>query len=53
MDNKKFGAFIAAQRKAKGLTQKELANDYVSLTKRFPNGSEGFHLDKDTTPFPR
>ena len=26
MDNKKFGAFIAAQRKEKGLTQKELAD---------------------------
>ena len=31
MDSKKFGAFIAAQRKAKGLTQKHLA-DRLSVT---------------------
>lgn len=31
MDSKKFGAFIAAQRKAKGLTQKQLA-DRLSVT---------------------
>ena len=31
MDSKKFGAFIAARRKAKGLTQKQLA-DRLSVT---------------------
>ena len=31
MDSKKFGTFIAAQRKTKGLTQKQLA-DRLSVT---------------------
>ena len=37
-------------RRASGMSQEELAE---SRAKPSPNGRAGFHLDKDTTPFPR
>lgn len=51
-----FGSFLAQLRREKGMTQKELAACLPACMFRIKpsaNGSAGFHLDKDTTPFPR
>ena len=40
-------------RKAKGLSQEELAIKLNVVRQRYRNGKKGIHLDKDTTPFPR
>ena len=54
MDLIKIGKYIAGKRKSLGMTQKQLGRKIRDeLISRFPNGSEGYHLDKDTTPIPR
>ena len=44
---------IKAIRKSKGLSQQELSARLNVVRQTILNGSKGFHLDKDTTPFPR
>ena len=48
IDKKKFGAFVAALRKEKGITQKELSEQLCISDKA--NGKREFPIVKDTTP---
>ena len=50
IDNQKFGRFVAALRKEKGYTQKELAEKLFFLIRRYQNGNVEFPIVKDTTP---
>ena len=54
VDLKRIGEFIAACRREKKLTQKQLG-EKLNVTDRAVSKWEqgGVHLDKDTTPFPR
>jgi transcriptional regulator with XRE-family HTH domain len=52
MDLIKIGKYIASKRKSLGMTQKQLA-EKLGMRSLFLNGSEGVHLDKDTTSIPR
>lgn len=53
MSQNNIGEFIQQSRKAKGFTQKDLGDRIGVSDKPYLNGKTGFHLDKDTTPFPR
>ena len=48
-----IGSVIKKYRKEAGYTQEEMANRLGVTTPAVNNGSEGYHLDKDTTPIPR
>ena len=53
LDKESFGKFLAALRKEKGLTQRQLAQKLFVSDKASASGSGGVHLDKDTTSIPR
>ncbi len=57
MDQKKIGAFLRALRAEKGLTQEQLAEKMLVSSRTVSRWETGvslrYHLDKDTTPFPR
>ena len=53
IDKEAFGAFLAEQRKAKGIHKKHWRKNCLSQIKQSANGREGVHLDKDTTSIPR
>ena len=44
---------ISRLRKQHHVTQEPLSEALGSVLPPFPNGSGGYHLDKDTTPIPR
>ncbi|MCI6305302.1 MAG: helix-turn-helix domain-containing protein [Subdoligranulum sp.] len=53
MDLIKIGKYIAGKRKELGMTQKQLAEKLGMSDKSVSKWERGYHLDKDTTPFPR
>ena len=54
VNKESFGSFVAEQRKAKGYTQRELAERLFVSDKAVSKWERGgVHLDKDTTSIPR
>ena len=53
MDNQKTGALIRQLRTGRGMTQKDLARQLAVTDRAVSKWERGYHLDKDTTPFPR
>lgn len=53
MKEMNLGRILIENRHKRGITQDELAA-HIGVSKgAVSNGKRGFHLDKDTTPFPR
>ena len=53
MNSVETGARIAALRKERGMTQRDLVQLVGVSDKAVSKWEEGYHLDKDTTPIPR